>query len=164
MFNKDELRKSATLTKEDEEDDDKQGLDFFEMENPFFNRSKTTRPQSRPLKEQMTPVTPVVPRAKVVAQGPPGLISESDFSKLEQSQIKIQLVKYEKKIIGTNMYVLHIEIGHLKVLAEAKKALDEFRAFHKALTLKFKTLQFVAFPKVATFSTTTQQEERMTVF
>ena len=59
------------------------------------------------------------------------------------------------------MYVVNVEIEHVKLLAEAKKTLDEFRAYHKALTLRFRALSFVPFPKVSTFSTATETKERM---
>jgi hypothetical protein len=74
-------------------------------------------------------------RSSLVSNSPPGLISEQEFKhQTEPSQVKIKVVKYDKKLIGTSHYVLQIEIGEQKVFAESRRTFDEVRSFHNVLS------------------------------
>jgi hypothetical protein len=67
-----------------------------------------------------------------------GLISAKDFENLhDPSLCTIQLVRYEDKVFKATAYVIAVEVAApYSMKAETRKTLDEFKTFHKSVSVQ----------------------------
>ncbi len=65
-----------------------------------------------------------------------GLIPQEDFEiKCDPSLIQLAATKFEKKVIGSTLYTIQVNVGEKwNMAAETKKTLEEFRAFHQSVS------------------------------
>ena len=59
-------------------------------------------------------------------------MSVEDFEqKCEPSEVKITCDRYEKKVIGSSLYIVRVEVGTpWLMVCETKKTYEEFKVFH----------------------------------
>ena len=59
------------------------------------------------------------------------------------------MIRFQKNYMTKSKYLIHVEIKdppNWNILSETQITYNEFHAFYKALTLKFKNMQFVKLP------------------